>query len=107
MGGLNMPSLKVPIRSPSYKTLLEKDVQDGAASCQVWVARPHHPWRDVPAVPSQGCSHLWLWGAELDLSEAQQDFAVQPEPLNCSRCFAAAQQFVIKTQLAILIRLSV
>lgn len=20
------------------------------------------PWQDVPAVPSQGCSHLWLWG---------------------------------------------
>lgn len=50
-----------------------------------------------------------LWCMELDaehVSETQRGFALGLESLNCTRCFAAPQQFVIKTQLAVLIRLS-
>lgn len=59
-------------------------------------------------LPLEGCQDVPAGAAGPEhTSEAQQDFAVEPELLNCSRCFAATQQYVIKTQLAILIRLSI
>jgi len=83
------------------------------------MACPRCPWRGAPAVRSQGHGHLgpchWLgpafgdlglWWMELDaehVNETQSGFALGPASVNCGRCFAATQQFVIKAQLAILI----
>lgn len=86
----------------------------GVSSCQVRVARPHCPQMSLlspaTAAATWGLGGGWGCGVRAGpehMSEAQREFAVEPEPLNCSRCFAATQQFVIKTQLAILIRLSI
>lgn len=84
----------------------------GISASQVQGACPRRPWGDAPTVPSQGhghlgrCrrpglafgGHLGLCCAELDAEhtgETQRGFVLGPELLNCSRCFAAAQQFVI------------
>lgn len=96
-----MPSLKVTIRSPSCKTLLDKDIEGG---CFLMPGVGGTPLEGCPCCPQRLQTPLSLGttGPE-HTSEAQQE----PELLKCSSCFAAAQQFVIKTQLAILIRLGI